>query len=196
MHVRRYSPKTSNFFMFFEGGRPFIFFQPIGSIRGFTSRNVMTSKIEMTSRDQGIVLSGSWPIISRNQIETDAEPTANKQTSIPSKQHGTTHTKQQCSIDTLSSLSSRFWLCWFHWLTRVQILIQSCQLLTSGNIPELQGRSWNQKGRKCVAIDAIGNFNRLRSITFVDSRASQLYPIHLSWTQRIHRYSFLSSSYT
>ena len=31
MHVRRYSPKTSDFFMFFEGGRPFIFFQPIRS---------------------------------------------------------------------------------------------------------------------------------------------------------------------
>ena len=39
---------------------------------GTLSRKVMTSKINMTSYDRGIVLSGSGPMISLNLIETDA----------------------------------------------------------------------------------------------------------------------------
>lgn len=56
--------------MFFEGCRPL-------SIRGLTSRIEMTSKIKMTSRDRGIVLSGSGTMDDlalctiRYQIETD-----------------------------------------------------------------------------------------------------------------------------
>ena len=33
IHVRRYSLKTGDFFMFFEGRTPFIFFRPIRLIR-------------------------------------------------------------------------------------------------------------------------------------------------------------------
>ena len=146
------------------------------------SRIEMTSKIKMTSCDRGIVLSRSGPM---NDLWSCT--IKNKQTSIPSsqKQHGITHTKQQCSIDTLSLLSNSE-------LINTGADIDS--IMPAPKKRKYSGTARPQKGNDSFAIGAIGNLNQLRSITFLDSRASQLYPIHLFWTQRFHRYSFLSSS--
>mgnify|MGYP007121700748 CR=1 FL=1 len=113
---------------------------------------------------------------------------ANKQTSMQSKQHGTTHTKQQCVIDPLPPLSSRFWLCWFFWLTRVQISIHQCRAVANESIQTQEIIARNMKGNDCLfaMIGAISNFKRLRSIVCMDSRASRLFPIQFFWTQQMN----------
>jgi len=96
MHVRRYSPKTSDFFMFFEGRRPFICFQPIRLQMGVPCQEKWwRQKLRLRhNMAHPIVLSGSGPIDRAIWLKLMPSQRGSWQhlASTKSKQEGNTHT--------------------------------------------------------------------------------------------------------